>query len=117
MADWQEVGGDSGEMWNKEGSIEGTLVSRQSNVGPNNSMKYNVETKDGVVGVWGSTVLDTKMEQIKDGSVIRITYLGKADSKNGRGQYHDYKVEVKPNEGAPAEDVAKVKDVLGGEII
>ncbi len=119
MSDWQEIGGDSGDMWNREGSIEGILVSRQSNVGPNDSMKYNLKTAKGEMGVWGSTVLDSKLEQVTNGSEIRITYLGKASSKGGRGEYHDFKVEVKPAEDTinVDADVKKVQDTLGGEII
>lgn len=112
MADWQEVGGGGDtEMWNREGSIEGVYVSSKSNVGPNDSMVYTIRTKDGTIGVWGSTVLDSKFEQISTGSEVRVTSLGKAKSQRGT-EYYDYKVEVKPNEG-----VEKVKDTLGGEVI
>lgn len=112
MADWQEVGGgDSSDMWNREGSIEGVYINSKSNVGPNNSMVYTIRTKDGDVGVWGSTVLDSKFEQISTGSEVRVTSLGKQKSQRGT-EYHDYKVEVKPNEG-----VETVKDTLGGEVI
>ena len=111
MADWQEVGGGESEMWNREGSIEGVYTNSRSNVGPNDSMVYTLKTKDGDVGVWGSTVLDSKFEQIAKGSEVRITSLGKAKSQRGI-EYYDYKVEVKPNE-----DVEKVTSVLGGEVI
>lgn len=119
MTQWTEVGGDSGEMWNREGSIEGTYVSKQSNVGINDSMKYNLKTKDGEIGVWGSTVLDSKMEQVQIGQEVRIEYLGKAQTKTGRGEYHDFKVMTKPAEfkEVTSQDVQAVKDVLGGEVI
>lgn len=116
---WTEVGGENSEMWNGEGSVIGTLIGRQSNVGPNNSMKYNLQQESGeVIGVWGSTVLDTKLEQVANGTEVKITFLGKRDSKGGRGQYKDFKVEMKPVEGSvsPAQ-VTNVQDTLGGEVI
>lgn len=119
MSEWQEVGSDSDKMWDGEGSVIGVLIGRNTNVGPNNSMKYNLKQEDGtVIGVWGSTVLDTKLEQVANGTEVKITFLGKRDSKGGRGQYKDFKVEMKPVEGSvsPAQ-VTNVQDTLGGEVI
>lgn len=116
MSQWQEIGGDSSEMWNREGSIEGLLVNRQSNVGPNNSMKYNLKTDKGDIGVWGSTVLDTKMELITNGSLVRITYLGQQTPKSGGKPYHDFKVEAKPPEFTEVtpEQVKNVQETMSG---
>ena len=119
MSDGKEVGGESGEMWNREGTIEGTYLSKQSGVGPNESMVYNLETKDGTIGVWGSTVLDTKMENVQINSLVRIEYLGKAQAKSGRGEYHDFKVMTKPAEFTEVKkvDPAKAQEILGGDVI
>ena len=115
---WTEVGGDSGDMWDKEGSIEGTYVSKKTDVGPKNSNIYNLQTKDGLIGVWGSAVLDTKMDQLQTGAEVRITHLGMGKSKSGN-EYHDYKVEVKPPtfKEVTSDDIKAVHDVLGGEVI
>ena len=41
--------------------IVGTFVSMKEGVGPNNSKIYFIERNDGgVVGIWGSTILDSK---------------------------------------------------------
>lgn len=120
---WVEIGGgEATDMWNREGTITGKVKSRKSGVGPNNSMVYQIETDKGEIGVWGSTVLDTKFEQIKDGDNVRIEYLGKAKSQRG-GEYHDYKVSVKPADDKPVSDepvsdeVKQVQDTLGGEVL
>jgi hypothetical protein len=43
---------------------------------------YSLETPDGIVKVWGSTVLDGRMDKIEVGKTIKIESLGKAQGKN-----------------------------------
>ena len=46
-------------------SVEGRYVAKSENVGRNKSNVYVVETEDGKkIGVWGSTVLDSKFQKI-----------------------------------------------------
>ena len=97
MADWKEVG--LGVTWNykeaKEGdSVEGVFAGKEENVGENNSMIYRIEDKDGnATNVWGSTVLDTRMKNVKEGEEVKIVYQGKKPSPTRKGQnYHDFKV-------------------------
>lgn len=95
---WQEVSLASTEMWDRENPIEGKLVEVKSNVGANGSMLYVIETKDGKVSLWGSTVLDNKFDSIKRGSMVRIEPQGLVKSKTGNREYHDYKVFFKEPE-------------------
>ena len=37
---------------------------------------YNFKTKDGLMGVWGSTVLDTRLKNLEEGEEVKIVYLG-----------------------------------------
>ena len=73
-------------------SIEGRYVSKKENVGPNKSTIYVLETPDGKkIGVWGSTVIDSKFENIAVGKMVAIEYVGDKKGKTG-SEYHDFKV-------------------------
>ncbi len=74
--------------------IEGILVQAQGNIGPNNSMLYNIETSKEIVNVWGATILDQKMKLVKLGNQIKITYEGLGQAKSGKKAPKMYKVEV-----------------------
>jgi len=65
-------------------AIEGVLIQKKENVGINNSNLYSLETKGGLVSLWGCTVLDDRMEFVSVGEYVRITYKGLV--KNKRGQ-------------------------------
>ena len=93
-----EAGSSSGETWDRTGTLLGVYVSKKENVGPNNSMLYNVqeEGKDKTTGVWGSAVLDGRFEEIPVGSIVKITCKGKVQAKRGGAGYTDYEVFYKP---------------------
>lgn len=91
---YKEIGTELPEVWKPEKKgdlIEGTLLKKKENCGPNKSALYileiEFEDKTEKKGVWGSTVLDDKMDEISPGDKIKITYLGKEKT------YHKYKVE------------------------
>lgn len=94
--EWMEIGGgDNGEesvIWDKSKTpeLEGTFKGAQSNIGKHKSMLYSIETKDGLVKVWGSTVLDDRMLQVKAGAPVKIKYEGTKEGKNG--EYASYRV-------------------------
>ena len=72
-------------------SVEGRYINSYK---PDNaeSMIYVIEQEDGnTVGIWGSTVIDTKFKSIAKGKMVAIEYLGKTKSKTGR-EYKDFKV-------------------------
>ncbi len=84
--DWKfEIEGDC---------IEGILLDKKSKIGPNEAMLYVLETSKGFENVWGSTILDQRMNLVEVGSKIRITYKGKADATPGKRPAHIFKVEV-----------------------
>lgn len=89
-----EAGSGSGTTWkpDEQPVIFGTYKHSKSDVGPNNSMVYVIQEddKDEPTSVWGSTVLDTKFEEIPPRSRVKIEYLGMAKGK--RAEYKDYKV-------------------------
>ena len=66
-------------------TVEGVLVNvipKDENGGM--SARYYLETKDGMFFVWGSTVLDDRMQYVKTGQEIRITYDGQDTNKKGQ---------------------------------
>lgn len=81
---WEEV---QAGVWKpeKEGdSIEGVLINKKDEVGINNSKAYYIENKDGVHMVWGSTVLNERMQLVNVGELIKITYKGAQENKKGQ---------------------------------
>lgn len=81
--------------YEKDGdSIEGILVGKKENVGPNNAILYNLENAEGVKSVWGATILDQRMAFVKIGSKLRITYKGLGEAQGGKNAPKIFKVEV-----------------------
>ena len=97
---WTEVTAESGETWDRQAPITGKLVGVKTNIGPNESNLYSLQTDKGVVGVWGSTVLDTKFAGIQNGSMVKIEPMGKQKSEKTGRTYQDFRVFVKPSEFA-----------------
>lgn len=116
MAEWMTVGDSASDTWDKKEPIQGVYVSKQTNVGPNESNMYNIKTDKGTVGVWGSTVIDSKFEQVPQGAEVRIKSLGMATGKSGK-EYADYEFqyrEVPMTEvNSPQANEAKVDDIFG----
>ena len=97
MSEWKEV--NLGETWDykeaKDGdSLEGVYAGKKENVGENDSNIYRIENEEGdAKNVWGSTVLDTRMQNVKIGEEVKIVYKGKKPSPNRKGKdYHDFQV-------------------------
>ena len=85
------------EMWKyeKDGDfIEGVLIKKTPDVGTNDSMMYSVEASDGLKNVWGSAILDSRMDFVEVGSKIRITYKGLGEAKAGHNAPKIFKVEI-----------------------
>jgi len=85
------------DIWQpeKDGDfIEGILIKKQSDVGTNKSKMYSVDTSDGIKNVWGSTILDSRMDLVEVESKIKITYKGLGEAKSGHNPPKIFKVEV-----------------------
>lgn len=91
---WREIVlNNDTEVWNKEEALEGELVKIESDIGPKKSKMYTFKTEDGEIKIWGSTVLDNKLEDISEGQYLKIKYNGKRKSGTGN-EYHDFSVFV-----------------------
>lgn len=103
FADAEEVNAQSSKTWDQTDPIIGNYIGFKTNIGPNASNMYNVRTDDGeITGVWGSTVLDSKMEQVPIGSRVKITYLGLEDNPKSGRSFKNYSVLAKKGETQPA---------------
>lgn len=110
MTNWKDVNNDQppSHSFEMEKVLEGVLVAKQENVGPNNSFLFTIEKKGGKkVSVWGSAVLN-KINTLPIGSLIRIEYLGKEKGKRGT-EFKNYKIQVdedtRPVSADEAEDI------------
>ena len=84
--------------YEKEGdNIEGVLVQVQKDVGVNESFLYSIDTGKGILNVWGSAILDSRMAFAKVGDKLRITYKGRGEAKGGKNAPKIFKVEVDRN--------------------
>lgn len=107
MSDWKKV--EMSDSWNaeEEKEIVGVLVDKQENVGPNESRLYTIETKDGErVGVWGSSVLDSRMKQIYVGEEVKIEFKGWEKNPQTGREYKLYEVYHKESELVKAAEEA-----------
>lgn len=91
---WTEI--EQPDTWKpteKGDSIAGVLIAKKENVGENKSKLYTLETQeDGVKSVWGSAVLDMRMELAKVGEFITIEFKGREDSSKGKQPTKIFKV-------------------------
>lgn len=91
---WKKVENDFAvDMWNFEqnAELEGKFLRKEENVGPNNSNVYYFEVGEEEVGVWGSSVLDSRLAEVKENQKVKIVSLGKAQSKRGTS-YNNFDV-------------------------
>jgi|TARA_Y100000296_G_C5176928_1_gene260641 hypothetical protein len=91
---WQEVNPETSKTWDekKDDTIQGVYTGKKENVGVNKSTIYILDVKGENIGVWGSTVLDGRFENIKEGTEVKIEYLGYKDAEKGGKSYKDYRV-------------------------
>lgn len=96
-SEWQEVGGGNlSDMWEEEAgkSIQGKLTNVKTNIGRHHKNVYELNIGNGkIVGVWGGTVLDSRLEGIALGTEVKIQFNGLTPGKGGAiGAYKDYSV-------------------------
>lgn len=95
MSEWQEMQADLTPTWayktNK--TIQGVLTEKKENVGPNGSNLYILEDPEGnKTGVWGSALIDTRLQNAEIGLIVKIDYLGLEKSPKTKREYHNFKV-------------------------
>lgn len=91
--DWEKL--EMSPTWDYKNNkqIIGVFKRMESGVGPNNSNIYYLETEDGVIGVWGTTLLDARLKNLNIGEEVKLVYLGEKPSPNRKGKnYHDFDI-------------------------
>ena len=84
MVQWQKVEPTAWKPESEGDSIEGVLVSKQE-AGVNIGARYFIQdASDNVRFLWGSAILDQRMEHIHVGDVVRIEFDGKTTNKKGQ---------------------------------
>lgn len=82
--DYEEV---NPEVWKleKEGDvIEGVLVNKIIPEDKEESNRYYIETPEGIKMVWGSAILDDRLNFIDVGSKLKITFKERKDIGKGK---------------------------------
>jgi hypothetical protein len=116
MDNWKTI---EPSIWKpeKEGDhIIGILISKapkDENAGY--SARYYIDNIEGMLLVWGSAVLDDRMQYVKLGDRIRITFEGK--TKNKRNQSVNlFKVEI-ANEKPSGSDTSTPNSIVEETIV
>lgn len=116
---WKEVGA-GGDVWDykalgKGAEFEGIYLSKEENVGENNSNLYSFEDKNRTfTQIWGSTLLDTRFKNLQPGEEVKIVYLGVEQSEKRKGKtYHNFQVFHRP---APFKEVTDTEKVNPSDI-
>jgi hypothetical protein len=81
---WEEVKDPEDSVWRPEAigdEISGIYLRREDDVGMYHATKYTLETDDGEMDVFGSTVLDNKFKDVPIGYEVKIVYQGEKPSK------------------------------------
>lgn len=102
MADkYTEIGGTdaTSDTWDLKEPIEGVYESKKTDVGKYKSNLYTLKTAQGPVAVWGSAVLDDKMDQVPTGTEVKIEFLGKKKTEDGSTEYKDFSLQAVLPEG------------------
>jgi hypothetical protein len=107
MGKWMESTGNIWKPKQKEDSVCGLLVSKEENVGDNNSRMYHIEDSEThtVHKVWGSAILDDRMIPVKVGQEVKITYKGLGEASKGKNPPKIFKVEYRDPESLIDQDI------------
>ena len=102
--DYEEVGDYWEKMFafeNKGDSISGIFRGSVANIGENESNVHIFEVAGERIGVWGSSVLDKRMDSVKLDALIMVVLEGREVSEKTGREYKDFKVYQKKGTGTP----------------
>jgi hypothetical protein len=96
---WEEVKDPEDEIWRPEAigdEISGKYIRREDDVGMYHGTKYTLDTGNGEVDVFGSTVLDSKFKDIPLGYEVKIVYQGEKPSNPPKKPFKLFQVFKRP---------------------
>lgn len=91
---FEEINPQEIKFENVEDSVEGIVLQKQTDIGPNKANLYSIETSEGVKNVWGATILDQRMDFVKVGDKVKITFKGLGEKKPGQNAPKIFSVAV-----------------------
>lgn len=100
MTNWKKVEGN-GEYeesktvdFDTDKEIEGRLEKVKHEVGQYKSTVYSIRkiSDNALYSVWGNAVINTKMAEVKVGSLVKIVSLGKEKSPKTGRMYSNFDV-------------------------
>jgi hypothetical protein len=95
IGEWDEIQPQVMKFDKAGDCIEGELLSREESKSFKN-MVYKIQNDSGLYTVFGTSVLDSMMKDVKDGSYIKISFDGTKENKNkGQNPIKLFKVFVK----------------------
>jgi hypothetical protein len=100
-SEWEEVKDPENNVWRPQvagDEIIGIYLRKETDVGRYHTNKYTLETDDGEMDVFGSTVLDTKFKEVPLGYEVKIVYQGEKPSKPPRKPFKLFQVFKRPAE-------------------
>lgn len=109
---WEEVSPIMGNTWDfkTDKQIIGVYIRKDEKVGPNESNLYIIKVGDDEVGVWGTTMLDSRFRGIEVGMEVKIEYTGLEKSEKSGREYHNFIVSKRAVPFSEVKDQGKKKD-------
>lgn len=86
---------ENGEVhdFKEEPIFVGKYLRVETDVGDNNSNMYHFELENGKLGsVWGSSVIDIRMKNVRVGELVKIEFLGVEKSQKTKRDYKNFDV-------------------------
>lgn len=102
--------------WEKDKVLEGIYTNHRRVLTQNGETNlYTVEKKGGKsVDVWGKKMLDSFFLNMKIGTQVKITYLGKEKTQKGGRSYYKFEFEYDDSTALPERDIADVAAEIMG---
>ena len=97
MAEWKKI--ELGNTWDykelgKGAEFIGLYIGKEEHVGENDANVYNFEVENSeTMSIWGSTLIDMRFKNLKEGEEVKVVYLGAEPSEKRKGKtYHNFEV-------------------------
>jgi hypothetical protein len=92
--EWQTIEPGRWKHETEGDQIAGVLVNKEPrDETSGTSARYYIENQDGMFLIWGSPVIDDRMQYVKTGQKVRVTFEGHTKNKKNQ-QVNLFKVEV-----------------------
>jgi len=85
MAEWKKIESNVHKFMDVGEAIEGKLISKEPNQSFDKGKVYKIETKEGLKVIFGTSILDSEMESVNIGQMVKIVYVGEKENKK-KGQ-------------------------------